>query len=214
MLTVPWPWWLAATALAAVSLLHWRMSGRLMGGSGAWISLINLREELRAAKEEEGLDDEASLQAAMMAATLAAFGPAAGLSVDAALQAPPTAQPEAKAVAAPLGRSPWTVHLVFVLALGLGGTVASLLRHGRLTWHTSLGETFERMYGNGPGSMLLLLAGGLLVGFGVRMAGGCTVGHGLNGCSRLQRGSLVSITVFFSVGIGVALMLSWLTGVR
>jgi uncharacterized membrane protein YedE/YeeE len=213
MLTVPWPWWLAAVVLAAVSLLHWRLSGRLMGGSGAWISLVNLPEELRAAKEEEGLDDEAALQAAMLAATLAEFGPAA-LPVDAAAPPPLPAVPEAPAVVAPLGRSPWTAHLVFVLALALGGAVASLLRHGRLTWRTSMGDTFERMYGHGPGSLLMLLAGGLLVGFGVRMAGGCTVGHGLNGCSRLQRGSLLSIAVFFSVGIGVALVLSQLTGVR
>ena len=61
---------------------------------------------------------------------------------------------------------------------------------------------------------LLLSFGVGLVGFGVRMAGGCTVGHGLNGCSRLQRGSLLSIAVFFSVGIAVALTLSRLTGVR
>lgn len=209
MLNDPWPWWLAATVLAGVSLLHWRMVGRLMGGSGAWISLVNLREERRAAKEEEGLaDDAAALQAAMLAATLAEFGP---LPAEAA---PTPAAEEPAPLAAPLGRSPWTAHLVFVLALAGGGAVASLLRHGRLTWHTSLGDTFERMYGHGPGSVVMLLAGGLLVGFGVRMAGGCTVGHGLNGCSRLQRGSLVSISVFFAVGIAVALLLSWLTGVR
>jgi hypothetical protein len=210
MLTFPWPWWLAAVVLAAVSLLHWRMVGRLLGGSGAWVSLVNLREERRAAKEEEGFaDDEAALQAAMMEATLAEFGPA--LQVEAV----PSAVSEAPGPpAAVLGRSPWTAHLVFVLALALGGMLASLLRHGRLVWHTSLGETFDRMYGHGPFSVLMLLAGGLLVGFGVRMAGGCTVGHGLNGCSRLQRGSLVSISVFFSVGIGVALLLSRLTGVR
>jgi len=132
MVSEPWPWWLAAVVIAAVSLLHWRMVGRLMGGSGAWISLVNLREELRAAKEEEGLaDDLASLQAAMIEATLAEFGPAVVVPVEVATGDAPGET--AAAPASPQGRSPWTAHLVFVGALALGGTVASLLRHGRCT---------------------------------------------------------------------------------
>lgn len=48
---------------------------------------------------------------------------------------------------------------------------------------------------------LLLLAGGFLVGFGARYAGGCTSGHGISGISNLQKASLVSTIGFFIGGI-------------
>ena len=59
-----------------------------------------------------------------------------------------------------------------------------------------------------PGSMdvgvrlrpAALVAGGLLVGFGTRMANGCTSGHGVCGVSRLSKRSLVATAVFMSAG--------------
>lgn len=208
MLTAPWPWWLAALALAAVSLLHWRLSGRLLGGSGAWVTLVNLREERRLAKEEAGLaDDPAALQAAMLAATLAQFA-------EAGLPPPelPAAPPAEEAPAAPVGRSPWTAHLAYLLALAAGGAVASVAQHGGFTWRWSLGDVFARLYGSGPGGLALLFGGGLLVGLGVRMAGGCTIGHGLNGCSRLQPGSLATTGALFATAVVVALSAARLLG--
>ncbi len=44
----------------------------------------------------------------------------------------------------------------------------------------------------------LLAAGGLLVGFGARLGGGCTSGHGVCGISRLSRRSLVATLTFFA----------------
>ena len=52
-----------------------------------------------------------------------------------------------------------------------------------------------------PGSPLLLLAGaGLLVGFGTRLGGGCTSGHGVCGLSRFSRRSLVAVLTFMATG--------------
>ena len=45
----------------------------------------------------------------------------------------------------------------------------------------------------------LLLAGGLLVGFGTRACGGCTSGHGVCGLSRLSPRSLVATFTFMAV---------------
>jgi len=45
----------------------------------------------------------------------------------------------------------------------------------------------------------LLLAGGLLVGFGTRVCGGCTSGHGVCGLSRLSPRSLVATGTFMAV---------------
>ncbi len=45
-------------------------------------------------------------------------------------------------------------------------------------------------------SWLTLLAAGLLVGFGTRMGGGCTSGHGVCGSARLSKRSIVATLVF------------------
>jgi hypothetical protein len=49
------------------------------------------------------------------------------------------------------------------------------------------------------GSVPLLLAGGLLVGFGTRLGGGCTSGHGVCGMSRLSPRSLAATGIFMAV---------------
>jgi uncharacterized membrane protein YedE/YeeE len=46
-----------------------------------------------------------------------------------------------------------------------------------------------------------LVAAGLLVGFGTRMGGGCTSGHGVCGLARLSRRSLVATIVFMAAAI-------------
>jgi uncharacterized membrane protein YedE/YeeE len=45
-----------------------------------------------------------------------------------------------------------------------------------------------------------LLLAGVLVGFGTRLGGGCTSGHGVCGLSRLQVRSLVATLTFMAVG--------------
>ena len=48
---------------------------------------------------------------------------------------------------------------------------------------------------------LTLLAGGILVGFGTRYAGGCTSGHAISGLSNLQIPSLIAVIGFFIGGL-------------
>ena len=57
-----------------------------------------------------------------------------------------------------------------------------------------------------PKMLLILLGGGLLVGFGTRYAGGCTSGHAITGLSNLQLPSLIAVIGFFIGG----LVMSWL----
>ena len=45
-----------------------------------------------------------------------------------------------------------------------------------------------------------LIAGGLLVGIGVRMGNGCTSGHGVCGLSRFSMRSLVNVLAFMGAG--------------
>ena len=50
-------------------------------------------------------------------------------------------------------------------------------------------------------SLMILIVGGLLVGFGARYAGGCTSGHAISGLSDLQVPSLIAVIGFFVVGL-------------
>jgi len=50
-------------------------------------------------------------------------------------------------------------------------------------------------------SILRLIIGGLLVGFGTRYAGGCTSGHAITGLSSLQKPSIIAVIGFFIGGL-------------
>ncbi|KAB1069125.1 YeeE/YedE family protein [Tamlana haliotis] len=55
-----------------------------------------------------------------------------------------------------------------------------------------------------PKGLILLIVGGLLVGFGTRYAGGCTSGHAITGLSSLQVPSLIAVIGFFIGGLIMA----------
>jgi uncharacterized protein len=49
--------------------------------------------------------------------------------------------------------------------------------------------------------LILMVGGGLLIGFGTRYAGGCTSGHSISGMADLQLPSLVATMAFFAGGL-------------
>jgi uncharacterized membrane protein YedE/YeeE len=58
-----------------------------------------------------------------------------------------------------------------------------------------------------PASFSLIAVAGLLVGFGTRLGGGCTSGHGVCGIARLSPRSLTATAIFVSTAaIVVAVM--------
>ena len=56
-------------------------------------------------------------------------------------------------------------------------------------------------------SMPLLIAGGLLVGWGSRYGSGCTSGHGVCGLSRLSPRSLAATLTFMGAGFATVFVL-------
>ncbi len=52
-----------------------------------------------------------------------------------------------------------------------------------------------------PFSLVILLIGGVLIGFGARYAAGCTSGHAISGLSNLQLPSLIAVIGFFIGGL-------------
>ncbi|MBK6574739.1 MAG: hypothetical protein IPG17_00765 [Sandaracinaceae bacterium] len=203
-----WPAWLSGLALALVALTHWLAVRRMLAVSGRFTHLVN---RLREGPPVEGEDDamsEAELLAAVQAMALAEFGAEA---INAAEAAEASAAPEAlDAIAEPTasaGPQPLWLHAAFLAALLVGG-VLSALAAGGLTVDSGLASAgFEATFGSGAPSYAVLLLGGVLIGWGTRMSGGCTSGHGLCGVSRAQPGSFVATCAFFGTGIVVSFLL-------
>lgn len=62
-------------------------------------------------------------------------------------------------------------------------------------------ELFDNNAFSSPKTIIILLIGGLLIGFGARYAGGCTSGHAISGLSNLQLPSLLAVIGFFIGGL-------------
>jgi uncharacterized protein len=52
-----------------------------------------------------------------------------------------------------------------------------------------------------PASWTVIIAAGLLVGFGTRLGGGCTSGHGICGVARLSGRSIAATVIFMLAAI-------------
>lgn len=57
-----------------------------------------------------------------------------------------------------------------------------------------------------------LLAAGALVGFGTRLGGGCTSGHGICGLARMSKRSFAAVLVFMACGMATVFVLRHATG--
>ncbi len=114
-------------------------------------------------------------------------------------------------------------NLFFVAGIVLGGAIAVLFLNGNQG--PAVTQTARQMFtswGVGrvasldppavfslsaladPRNVLMLIAGGFLIGFGTRYANGCTSGHTIMGLSLLNLGSLVASASFFIGGLIVS----------
>lgn len=59
----------------------------------------------------------------------------------------------------------------------------------------------------------LIIAGGLLVGFGTRLGSGCTSGHGVCGLSRFSPRSMASVAIFMAAGVATVAITKSMLGV-
>lgn len=61
-------------------------------------------------------------------------------------------------------------------------------------------------------SLPLMVIGGLIVGFGTRVGGGCTSGHGVCGISRFSGRSIVATVTFMITGVITVFVLRHVVG--
>ncbi len=93
----------------------------------------------------------------------------------------------------PWGRVQWGEDLAFLV-----GLIGAPLLLAAVVGAPAIGV------GGGP---LLVIAGGLLVGYGTRLGSGCTSGHGVCGMTRFSPRSLAATGAFMAVGVLAASVL-------
>ena len=88
----------------------------------------------------------------------------------------------------------------FLVGLVLGGFLSAILSGGwEPTWALGM---FDQAIGFGrAGKLAWMFVGGLFIGFGTRLAGGCTSGHGIFGMSNLELPSFVTTVSFMAGGV-------------
>jgi len=91
-------------------------------------------------------------------------------------------------------------RLPFLAGLLLGGALSAITSGGWAPfWDLGM---FDARIGLGPaGKLAWMFGGGLLIGFGTRLAGGCTSGHGIFGVSNFERASIEATLAFMAAGI-------------
>ncbi len=99
---------------------------------------------------------------------------------------------------------PW--RLPFLGGLLLGGFLSAVLGGGwSPTWALGMLDT---ALGLSPGAKVAwMFGGGLLTGFGTRLANGCTSGHGIFGNANFEVPSLVASVCFMAAGLATTQIL-------
>jgi uncharacterized membrane protein YedE/YeeE len=91
-------------------------------------------------------------------------------------------------------------RMPFALGLILGGVLSAVFAGG---WSPiwALGLFDERIGLGSAGKLAWMFVGGLFIGFGTRLANGCTSGHGVFGISNLEGASIRSTLAFMAAGV-------------
>lgn len=155
--------YLAGVGIGLVLLAAYLVTGRGLGASGAFASVV-------------------------------AAGTAVATGTAEAAAAPATAPYLVDGLISPL--KDWLV--LELLGVVLGGFMSAWLA-GRIS------RTVDRGPGiNGRQRILAAIAGGALMGFGAKLARGCTSGQALTGGALLSTGSWIFIATCFAAGYALA----------
>lgn len=202
-----WSWWIGALALGLFSVIFSLLTGKPLGVSGSWLSIARRKDDAILKASAEVLDgDQEQVKDDLMAMTMAEFGEGA---LD---DMPQRREGEANAevtdeLKLKQDYTPWTVHVLFLVTMFLGSYIASITT-GDFSLSTELSALHTKIFENTGEAWLALLFGGMMVGFGTQMAGGCTSGHGLSGCAQLIPASLLSTVIFFGSATALTILMN------
>ena len=205
-------WWITAIALSSITLGYWLIIKLPLGVSGSWARIVLWKREALITKADKPFQSKPNTMVdALMAATLEAFGEDAVQEVLSKHKGKiPGLETISHCKTIPK-RLPWTSHLLFLLMLPIGGLITSIAM-GTFNLQFNLGELHSNLFGSGFSYVLTLVIGGILIGFGTQLSGGCTTGHGLSGVSRLIPVSLVATCSFFGAAVITSLLIHFTAG--
>lgn len=93
-------------------------------------------------------------------------------------------------------------RLWFIIGIPLGGLLGALTSPGEIVASFSMGQMYDSVLPQALWAKgLVLIMGGVMIGYGSRMAGGCTSGHAIAGMSMLNPPSLLASAGFFAGGM-------------
>jgi len=93
-------------------------------------------------------------------------------------------------------------RLWFIIGLPLGGLLAALTSPGEVVASFSVGQMYDSVLPQALWAKgLALMFGGVLIGYGSRMANGCTSSHAIAGISLLNPPSVLAAAGFFVGGV-------------
>ncbi len=104
-------------------------------------------------------------------------------------------------------------RLWFIIGLPLGGLLAALTSPGEVVASFSVGQMYDSVLPQALWAKgLALMLGGVLIGYGSRMANGCTSSHAIAGISLLNPPSVLAAAGFFVGGVIMVQLLFGLFG--
>jgi len=100
-------------------------------------------------------------------------------------------------------------RLWFIVGIPLGSFIAHITSiDTAFSINLSMGEMYDQVMPESMfGKILYLLSGGLAMGYGARVAGGCTSGHVIAGCSLINPVSFLAAALFFIGGLAAVQIL-------
>jgi len=187
-------WWQGGLLLAAIAVTFQLLVRKGLGVSGSWARFTFWRETRKQYQAQKHFTDNTDINNDFRRMTLEQFGEEA---LSEPTPEPTTPQPREQTSQ----HVSWGVHCVFLLSIITGAFLVSLY-DGTFTIQFELSAFHTQLSGQGWPLINALFVGGILVGFGTQMAGGCTSGHGLSGCANFSLASFVATaTVIISASL-------------
>lgn len=99
-------------------------------------------------------------------------------------------------------------RLWFIVGIPIGGFIAALTSGNGIVFSFSLGQMYDSVLPHALwAKAIVLLIGGIFIGYGTRSAGGCPSGHSISGMALLNPPSILASAGFFLGGTIIVQMM-------
>jgi hypothetical protein len=195
-----WPWWFGGPVMGLFVLMYGYVYNRTVGMSST------LENAYRSPFGAGNLETQSAQDAALEAIREMNLSPEELEEMGISQEEIDALQNQAGSSSSGARQDIELSPAVFLLAGLLGACLMNLIAGGG--YALTLGDSHAELFPVSMGwTVAILFFGGLVGGFGARMAGGCPSGHGLAGLSLFSPGSLVALASYFVTGVALSFAL-------